>query len=308
MISNFYAHGKLLLTSEYVVLDGALALALPTQKGQKLEIKESDLAPGTLLWKSYDHENQVWFEMIWDIVSRSVLRSSEDKIAANLANILDIIETLHPGFPSPEVSWEVNSRLEFPATWGLGSSSTLIATLAEWAKVNAFVLLKQTIGGSGYDIACAHASGPIYFHLENSQPVVETVPFQPSFSDQLIFVYQEKKQSSKEGIYRYQERKNRGILPNINAFNELTKSISKAETLKEFEEGIQQHEIMISELIDLPPVKVALFPDYPGAIKSLGAWGGDFLIATCPDGFEEGFQYFQKKGYSTFFQYNEIIL
>jgi mevalonate kinase len=308
MISSFYAHGKLLLTSEYVVLDGALALALPTQKGQKLEIKESDLAPGTLLWKSYDHENQVWFEMIWDIPSRNVLRSSDDKIAANLAKILDAIETLHPGFPSPEVSWEINSRLEFPATWGLGSSSTLIASLAEWAKVNAFVLLNQTIGGSGYDIACAHASGPVFFQLKNGHPVVETAPFQPNFLDQLIFVYQEKKQSSKEGIYRYQERKNRGILPNIQAFNELTKSISNAETLKEFEEGVQKHEIMISELIDLPPVKTALFPDYPGAIKSLGAWGGDFLIATCPDGFEEGSHYFQKKGFSTFFSYDKIIL
>jgi mevalonate kinase len=308
MISSFYAHGKLLLTSEYVVLDGALALALPTQKGQKLEIKKSDLAPGTLLWKSYDHENQVWFEMIWNILSRSVLRSSDEKIAANLAKILNAVETLHPGFPAPEISWEVNSRLEFPATWGLGSSSTLIATLAEWANVDAFVLLNQTIGGSGYDIACAHASGPIFFRLENGHPVVETVPFQPNFSEQLIFVYQEKKQSSKEGIYRYQERKTRGIFPNIQAFDDLTKSISKASTLKEFEEGIQEHEIMISKLIDLPPVKTSLFPDYPGAIKSLGAWGGDFLIATCPDGFEEGFRYFQEKGFSTVFQYDKIIL
>ena len=31
---DFYSNGKLLLTSEYVVLDGAIALAIPTRLGQ----------------------------------------------------------------------------------------------------------------------------------------------------------------------------------------------------------------------------------------------------------------------------------
>ena len=35
---EFYAHGKLLLTGEYAVLDGALSLALPTQYGQRMEV------------------------------------------------------------------------------------------------------------------------------------------------------------------------------------------------------------------------------------------------------------------------------
>lgn len=308
MISSFYAHGKLLLTSEYVVLDGALALALPTQRGQKLEILESDLAPGTLTWKSFDHENQIWFEMLWDIPARTVLRSSDEKLALNLSKILDALETLHPGFPSPEVSWEVHTRLEFPVKWGLGTSSTLIANLAEWAQVNAFVLLKNSLGGSGYDIACAHADGPIFFQIENEHPIVRSVPFMPIFKDQLIFVYQEKKQDSKEGIYRYQERKNRGILPNIKAFTELTNTIATSMDLNVFEEAIQQHETMISELIGIQPLKETFFKDYPGVIKSLGAWGGDFLLATCPDGLDVGFNYFHKKGFTTIFEYGQIIL
>ena len=37
---TFYSNGKLLITGEYVVLDGAKALALPTKFGQSLLVKD----------------------------------------------------------------------------------------------------------------------------------------------------------------------------------------------------------------------------------------------------------------------------
>ena len=39
---TFYSNGKLLLTGEYLVIDGAKALAIPTQKGQSLSVKETE--------------------------------------------------------------------------------------------------------------------------------------------------------------------------------------------------------------------------------------------------------------------------
>ena len=36
MKKSFFSHGKLLLTGEYLVLDGSKALAIPTQKGQEI--------------------------------------------------------------------------------------------------------------------------------------------------------------------------------------------------------------------------------------------------------------------------------
>ena len=39
MTTTFNAHGKLLLTGEYFVLDGALALALPCKLGQSMSIQ-----------------------------------------------------------------------------------------------------------------------------------------------------------------------------------------------------------------------------------------------------------------------------
>ena len=39
---TFYSNGKLLLTGEYLVLNGAVALAIPTKFGQTLTIPASE--------------------------------------------------------------------------------------------------------------------------------------------------------------------------------------------------------------------------------------------------------------------------
>ena len=39
---TFYSNGKLLITAEYLVLDGAKAFALPTKFGQNLIIEETN--------------------------------------------------------------------------------------------------------------------------------------------------------------------------------------------------------------------------------------------------------------------------
>ena len=60
MKQTFYSNGKLLLTGEYVVLDGALALALPTKFGQNLIVEP--IPSEQILWKSFDQDGSVWFE------------------------------------------------------------------------------------------------------------------------------------------------------------------------------------------------------------------------------------------------------
>jgi len=52
-------------------------------------------------------------------------------------------------------------------------------------------------------------------------------------------------------------------------------------------------------------VKERLFPDYFGTLKSLGAWGGDFILAT---GTKETPRYFKNKGFETILTYSEMIL
>ena len=53
-MKKFYANGKLLLTGEYLVMNGAKAVALPTNKGQSLSVKYRPSNNPKLYWKSYD--------------------------------------------------------------------------------------------------------------------------------------------------------------------------------------------------------------------------------------------------------------
>ena len=47
------------------------------------------------------------------------------------------------------------------------------------------------------------------------------------------------------------------------------------------------------------------FPDYPGTVKSLGAWGGDFFLAVGP---RNSLKYFNDKGFKIGFTFEEFIL
>jgi mevalonate kinase len=57
---TFYSNGKLLLTGEYTVLDGATALALPTKQGQYLDVEPTKRE--TFLWTALDANGTVWLE------------------------------------------------------------------------------------------------------------------------------------------------------------------------------------------------------------------------------------------------------
>ena len=68
---------------------------------------------------------------------------------------------------------------------------------------------------------------------------------------------------------------------------------------------MDSHEALLSNILSLTPVKKALFPDYPGSIKSLGAWGGDFILATAEEAPDA---YFRNKGYETIIPYQKMVL
>ena len=158
-MKSFYSNGKILITSEYLVLAGAKAFAIPCKKGQYLKFK--NLENQTISWKSYDHNSNLWFEAVFELPSINIIKSSEIFIAKKLKAILNLAKKENPNFLLE--GGEVKTFLEFNKNWGLGSSSTLISNIATWAKVNPYQLGKKSFGGSGYDIACSHARGPIIY-------------------------------------------------------------------------------------------------------------------------------------------------
>ncbi len=305
---SFYSHGKLLLTGEYVVLDGALGLALPTKKGQSLTIKPID--DNKLYWKSIRFDGSIWFKDNFELEHLdSVINKNE--IANMLQKILGVSKQLNSEFLSDNRGYEITTTLEFPTDWGLGSSSTLINNIASWAQVDPYKLLKSTFGGSGYDVACAKSNGPLIYQLKESfgseqddNRLVEKVTFEPVFSGALYFVHLNKKQDSREGISRYTSKKNANSSA-IDTISGITKSILGCSSLNDFNVLINKHEEVISKLIDQPTVKEQRFHDFNGSVKSLGAWGGDFVLATAT---KDPTEYFKEKGYETIIPFDTMIL
>jgi mevalonate kinase len=307
---NFYSNGKLLLTGEYVVLDGAKSLAVPTKFGQNLivdKIKEPQI-----IWGSFTSTGECWFEAVFDLkklrlISATFNSDSEgnaDVIAETLLNILKEAKRLNPQFLGTENGFMVKTMLTFPRDWGLGSSSTLINSIASWAEVDPYDLLWNAFSGSGYDIACAHHNSPMIYQLENKQPFVERIDFRPSFAEQLFFVHLNKKQNSRDGIATYRENKN-NLQKEIEAISSISYDLFNSELLTDFEKLIVEHEKIISAIIKLNPIKETTFSDYFGTVKSLGAWGGDFVLAT---GNETTPNYFKNKGFETVLKYSEMVL
>lgn len=297
----FYSNGKLLITSEYLVLDGAEALAIPTVYGQSLEVKS--ISENVLKWKSFDHEGRIWFESVFQKNDNLELLSfSEKKLSETLLDILLEAQKLNPHFLSDKSGLEVITKLNFPRDWGLGSSSTLINNIAQWANVNAFELLKNSFGGSGYDIACAQNDLPVLFSNKDALPIVKNVRLNWHFIDELFFVHLNKKQDSKLSILHYNQLKTEKRFY-LNKINEITLDLLNTKTLEVFENLIEQHENLLSELLMLPKIKDRLFADYSGSIKSLGGWGGDFILVSR----KVAPEYFRSKGYTTVIPFRKMI-
>ena len=309
MKTNFYSHGKLLLTAEYLVLDGAKALAVPTKKGQFLKVDEA--GKNQIFWKSIDCHGNTWFEQEYEMTAHQFLPKNrlpsqqENLVDKSLQNILSKLKALQPEL-FQHTGFSFTSELEFPRDWGLGSSSTLINNLATWANVSPYELLVETFGGSGYDLACAKHAHPILFQLQKeTNPMVEEVEFSPNFQEELFFVHLNQKQNSREGILHYRKQDLAKKKDWIQEADKITTEILKAESISTFENLIERHETLLAKILGMPTVKQRLFSDYSRSLKSLGAWGGDFILAT---GSEAEKTYFKEKGYATILNFPEMVL
>jgi len=309
-MKQFYSNGKLLLTGEYFVLDGAKSLAVPTTCGQDLTVES--IKEHQLIWQSFTNTGECWLEVIFNLPKLRLVSADfeatedggNDTLAENLRTILIETQQLNPAFLNSNEGCLVKTNLTFPKYWGLGTSSTLINNLANWAKVNPYKLLENTFGGSGYDIACAQNNTPILYTRNGINPLVEKVAFNPIFKNQLYFVYLNKKQNSREGIKRYKTLKGT-LTSEIQQISKLSELFLSSDNLKDFEKLMLEHEQLVSKTIQLQSVQKELFSDYFGQTKSLGAWGGDFILAT---GNDDTPNYFKQKGFETVIPYTDLII
>lgn len=386
MIRDYHARGKLLLTAEYVVMQGALALACPTRRGQSMYL--APYQPARIQWKAFTPRGEVWLEAEWtwmDVRQDAIEPGNPLKKPAGFKPLNEValnnkssgaavnrLETwlTHALFISYQTNPEhfreqsdrvksegisVETYLEFEREWGLGSSSTLISLIAQWWGCQPMVLHAATQGGSGYDQACATAGGPIFYQLMGEEvkyssgqllqsnedadsddgfkskhnltdfqathhihrsneattpplyhPIIQSAAFQPSFHEHLLFVYTGKKQSTDHSIRQFWMRSdsNENMILEI---SECTRQLATATDLKTFMEIMYSHEQIMSGLLGEVAVQTTMFSSFPGQTKSLGAWGGDFILAATSEP-ELARKYLSDSGFPICFAFHELLL
>jgi len=298
------ANGKLLITGEYLVMEGAKALAFPICYGQQMIIKP--ISANVLIWKSSQY-GKTWFSTEYNTEDLKIIKTSDIKTALHLQFILKSAKKLNPEFLNSKQSYAVNINADYNLEWGFGSSSTLIYTIAKWALINEFSLYKMLFSGSAYDLACASCNSPIFYQLVNNNPSVKPTEFGEAIKKHAIFGFLGKKQNSNIEVERFKmlKFKNKNAVKRV---TELADEICNASTAAELIKSITEHEQIISEILKKPTLADQKFSNFKGTVKSLGAWGGDFAMFVSEKTLEETKEELKQYGITTVFSYKDLLI
>ena len=285
---KFKSNGKLLITSEYLVIKGAMALAIPAKLDQELNVISTN--SDFVNWKSFNKDNQIWYEEKFFLDKGTLIYHGEkNKMSDLIVRLFDYIHKFNK--PEKSIGNEFIWKINFNINWGLGSSSTLINNLSKWAKVNPYKLLFSVFNGSGYDIACCDKSNPIIFQKKDDYLSVSDTTFKPNFLNNLFLIFLNKKQDTQKSVQNFLET-DQSLSEGINQINEIVHEIENVKDITTFESLIERHEKIIANILQMPTIQNEKFTDYNnGVIKSLGSWGGDFVLAT---GDEKSVDYFKE--------------
>ena len=297
----FKSNGKILLTSEYLVLDGAKAIALPSKLTQDLYVEQCDKE--IIEWQGIDEKGNVWYEENFylknnDLVYRAEKNNTSEKLLLLFNHILKTREV------KDILGNKFSTKLNFKREWGLGTSSTFVNNLAKWANIDPYRLLFSAFKGSGYDIACCDVNNPIIFEKKQNSINVKNITFNPPFIENIYLIHLDKKQNTQTSITNYLRTKSEknDLIKRINLISE---EILQCKNLNHFEDLIVEHESIISQAISQEPIQKLTFNDYNlGKIKSLGAWGGDFILVTSKN---NDLSYFNNKGFETILKLSDLV-
>jgi len=297
----FKSNGKILLTSEYLVLDGAKAIALPSKLTQELYVEQCDKE--IIEWQGIDEKGNVWYEENFYLKNNDLVYSAEKNITSEKLLLLfnHILKTREV---KDILGNKFSTKLNFKREWGLGTSSTFVNNLAKWANIDPYRLLFSAFKGSGYDIACCDVNNPIIFEKKQNSINVKNITFNPPFIENIYLIHLDKKQNTQASITNYLRTKSEknDLIKRINLISE---EMLQCKNLNHFEDLIVEHESIISQAISQEPIQKLTFNDYNlGKIKSLGAWGGDFILVTSKN---NDLSYFNNKGFETILKLSDLV-
>lgn len=300
---DYYSRGKLMISGEYLVLHGATALAIPLRFGQGMSISERP-EKNILFWETHINDH-LWFQAIFSMPGFETIQHNNAESANFVSKVLRAAKEINPDYLPNDNGKHVECYLDFDIRWGLGSSSSLISNVAYWAGIDPLELHSSVSRGSGYDVACARSSTPILFTNAIGKKKTIPVVFNPQFSDNIYFVYLGKKQDSQKDVDNFMRTKS-GFEKYIELISNISRQMVTCMDYDEFAELVRKHEEIMTKVLGKQTLKSSAFKDFPGEIKSLGAWGGDFAMALWPHSHEEFVHYLLDKHLNTFFKFNNI--
>ena len=307
MGGTFYANGKLLISGEYMVLHGATALVVPLKLGQHMKVIPAGYdEEGLIHWQS-NVLGEPWFYVSVMTKHWTIEKTSDERIALNLIEILQESDKLNHLLFKPGQNFDIITDTDFNMNWGSGSSSAFIANIAHWAGLNPFELYFRTSRGSGADLAAAISPGPVLYKLLDKKPVFQLIDFKPAFKRNLWLVYLGNKQSSSQSVHDF--LLNGNVKPDdVNRMDHITIEMTHAKDLQTFMKLMRDHEKTLADILGTVPIRELLFKDFAGEIKSLGAWGGDFVMAASLNNENFVKSYFQNKGMFPVLSFDELVL
>nr|MBM3931420.1 hypothetical protein [Sphingomonadales bacterium] len=300
------------MSGEYVVLDGATAFGLASRMGQSMSVFRGS-EPGCLRWTALDHLHNPWLQANYRILDGqwSVGEVSDKAAEASsiLQNWLQAAWTLmaKPGEGSVSgyegASWNdilhtegltVQTQLDFARSWGLGSSSTALALLAQWLGVDARRLYALTTNGSGYDLEVAMQNSSILYRLPEGraipnspspaplEPIVQPIAYRSPQGGALWLVDPGGKQISAKEVVRYRNLDTNQRMAHVEEISSLSIALATCQDVTMMLDFFEQHDAVLEKLLGQPCLQRSAGNGFPGRLKSLGAWGGDLFLAVSP--------------------------
>lgn len=295
---QFSAAGKLLFFGEYLVLRGSKCLSFPLKYQQTLTV--SSQQHSEIHWTCLDENAVCWLDIRFSS-SLEIIQTSDEEKAKIAQRLLQLICEKNPTLKCAGLNLEFS--LNFNRMFGFGTSSTLLSLLSQWSGVDAYYLLEHSFGGSGYDLATALSRQPIVYTMRDK--TLQNVQLSPSISNQLLFIYLGAKQSSAKEIASFKNKITTAT--HIAKMNAIVEKAIVCPTIEEWETLMNESEQLLSSILEVETIQQRLFSDYLHRIKSLGAWGGDFIMATYSSK-SQATAYFREKGYNIIYCYDDLII
>lgn len=255
---------------------------------------------GKISWRCFDKDGRCWLSVLFE-KSLEIINCTDTAKAVIIQRLLKFIRQKKPACFKGNLQFRFD--LDFDRMFGFGTSSTLIALLSQWSGVDAYELSAQSFFTSGYDVAAATAKYPFIYSMQNR--LEQTFAFPEGIVGNLLFVYLGDKQSTFSRVKSFNQL-GKGQESDVQEMNRIVDAALACKNIEEWEKLMEESEQLLSPLLNMEPVQKALFDDYPFKIKSLGAWGGDFIMATCRD-VDGCKRYFTNKNKSIFFTFSELI-